>query len=147
MIRHAFLALMFGCGTSPAPSVDGGVDGGVDAAKNDASSGASIAWFCNNVPVADCTECGTRTNPPETHPCVDCSDAGFVGHCTRPGVSCGIVGGYACPCANNDPSACPASYQVCVNGVSTCETCGDLATGGELCQGGGTCNADAGVCQ
>src|SRR5689334_14071679 len=131
MIRHAGFALvLLGCGTSTAPSVDGGADasnGGMDANQGDAPSGSSIAWFCNNVPVADCAECGTRTNPPETHPCVDCADGGgFVGHCTRPGVSCGIVGGYACPCANNSAATCPVSYQACTG--TSCETCGDFGT-------------------
>ena len=148
MIRHVCFALVLvNCGTSSAPSVDGGVVDAADAGgKGDAPSGPAIAWFCNNVPVADCTECGTRTNPPETHPCVDCADGGgLVGHCTRPGVSCGIVGGEICPCANNDPATCPMSYQTCAG--SGCETCGDLITDGQPCKGGGTCNADAGVCQ
>jgi hypothetical protein len=133
-------------------------DGGTEAAS-DASDGATTqdggkpitSWVCGNTTVSDCAQCIGHTQT-----CVYCSnaDASVVsGVCVQFGTGCGATtppNYNLCSCPK-DASTCPEPYQVCLQftqNQAVCDTCGAVPnTQGLTCENGGTCNADAGLCQ
>jgi hypothetical protein len=154
---------------TPDAALDASTDSRADSAADtgvDAEAGCSGEWCgttcipintcgtqCPGFPVqcnasrtcvADCASCAGLPID-----CAYCPQGGVTQVCIPQQTPC-MAGAMACPCADGDAGDCPAANQVCLTlgqGPGFCGTCGDPATQGKTCSGGGSCTASTETCQ
>jgi hypothetical protein len=103
-----------------------------------------FGFECDGSTVSHCSDCA---GAPEA--CITCdSDGGSYAFCAVAGGTCRNLAPapFTTSCSCADAGQCHASFQVCQNG-SFCHTCGEPMSDGDVCKGGGVCNASTGDCE